>query len=626
MADPPPLASYGDLPGIEDVAISPSGKNMAILGRAQGERQLIVIDGDHKVRASVAAGNAKIRDLRWIGEDQVMLLTSVTQTLDPIFYASKSELLGALVIPLDGSKPWLVFDKTQYLAKTIYGDFGTRLIDGKWQGFFSGLEYANTTMRQEIIGSRQGLYAIDMKTNSVIRRVAEDSAPGMYRSWLIDAGGRAAAKFEINSTTGHWEIKNQQGTVLASGVDPTGDVNMICLGRDGTSVVYSLEDDKSGANRWYELPLAGGTPSEIFQDVSIARIYIDKADGRLMGYVETGVGARPYFFDPARQAVVQKVFRAFPKLDVELKDWTPDFGHVLVRTSGNGDSGSWYVIDLAHLSANPIGSERPLILPQYVGAISTVTYHAADGVELDGVLTLPPAREAKNLPIILLPHGGPGARDEPVFDWWAQAFASRGYAVFQPNFRGSTNRDDAFRRAGFGQWGRKMQSDLSDGLAELVRQGIIDPKRACIMGGSYGGYAALAGVTLQHGLYRCAVAIAPVSDLRELYSTGTRNSGYAQVVWRSMRESLGNPSTFDEVSPRRHAAQADAPILLIHGKDDTVVPFSHSTAMVDALKSAGKPYEFVVLREEDHWLSHAATRKQMLEAAMAFVEKNNPAN
>jgi dipeptidyl aminopeptidase/acylaminoacyl peptidase len=171
-----------------------------------------------------------------------------------------------------------------------------------------------------------------------------------------------------------------------------------------------------------------------------------------------------------------------------------------------------------------------------------------------------------------------------------------------------------------------MQTDISDGLAELARRGIVDPKRACIMGRSYGGYAALAGVTLQHGIYRCAVAVAPISDLRELYQTDNTKSGGARMIWRALQESLGQPSTFDEVSPRRHAGQADAPIMLIHGKDDTVVPFHQSAAMADALKDAGKPYELVVLREEDHWLSHAATRKQMLEAAMRFVTRYDPAD
>lgn len=625
VAEAPSLDAYGELPGIEEVSISPSGKNIAIIGRVEGKRQLLVVDGEHQVRAVVPAGDAKLRDLSWIGEDAVLVMTSATQTLDPIFYANRAELLGALVIPLDGTKPWMVFDKSQAMAKTIYGGFGTRFIDGKWQGFFSGLEYANTRLRNEVIGSRQVLLAVDLKTNST-RRVAQVTASGQRRSWLIDANGRPAAAFNISVTTGNWEIRNEQGIPLASGIDPTGDIGMLCFGKDGASVIYSLEDVKTGDVRWYEVPLAGGAATEILADANVDRLYVDSTNGRMLGYLEGGTPAKAHFFNPAHQTVVQKVYRAFPKLQVELRDWTPSFSHLLVRTSGNGDSGSWYIVDMAKLAADSVGSERPLILANFVGPISTVAYRAADGLELDGILTLPPGREARNLPVILFPHGGPTAHDEAVFDWWAQAFASRGYAVFQPNFRGSTNRNDAFRRAGHGQWGRKMQTDISDGLTELAKRGIVDPKRACIMGGSYGGYAALAGVTLQKGFYRCAVAVAPVSDLQTFYSNENHDSGYDQMTWRSLRESLGNPSTFDQVSPQRHAAKADAPILLIHGKDDTVVPFKHSDAMASALRTAGKPYELVVLREEDHWLSRSATRKQMLEAAMRFVQQHNPAD
>jgi dipeptidyl aminopeptidase/acylaminoacyl peptidase len=261
-----------------------------------------------------------------------------------------------------------------------------------------------------------------------------------------------------------------------------------------------------------------------------------------------------------------------------------------------------------------------------VGPISLIDYKAADQQEMDGVLTLPPGREARNLPVIVLPHGGPHARDEPEFDWWAQAYASRGYAVFQPNFRGSTGRSDAFRNASANEWGRKMQTDISDGLAELARRGIVDPKRACIVGASYGGYAALAGVTLQHGIYRCAVAVAPVADLDLLVDTEVRDSGHSAMTVRAYREDLGDPKGYDVVSPRRHAAQADAPILLIHGKDDTVVSFRHSESMAGALRAAGKPYEFVVLKHEDHWLSVSDTRSQMLAESMRFVQKYNPAD
>ena len=375
------------------------------------------------------------------------------------------------------------------------------------------------------------------------------------------------------------------------------------------------------------MPLAGGEAKEVFAHVDIDRVYIDRNDGTLLGYLQgTGRTPKPVFFAPEHQAVLDKLYQAFPKLKLTIVDWTPNFSHFIVLVRGNGESGTYYIVDIENLKADQAGFERPAIFPRHVGPISTIAYKAADGLDLDGILTLPPGREAKNLPVILYPHGGPTAHVEETFNWWAQAFASRGYAVFQPNFRGSTNRDDAFRRAGDGEWGRKMQTDISDGLAELVRQGIADPKRACIMGASYGGYAALAGVTLQQGLYRCSVAVAPVSDLNDMYWTNYRESGRSKMLRRNYQRILGDESKFDEVSPRKHAAQADAPILLIHGKDDTVVAFRQSDKMADALSLAGRPHELVVLRDEDHWLSKSETRKQMLEEAMRFVQKYNPAD
>ncbi len=229
---------------------------------------------------------------------------------------------------------------------------------------------------------------------------------------------------------------------------------------------------------------------------------------------------------------------------------------------------------------------------------------------------------------MVLPHGGPQGHDSVGFDWLAQAFANQGYAVFQPNFRGSDGYGLAFRDAGFGEWGRKMQTDISDGVAALVRQGVIDPKRACIVGASYGGYAALAGVTLQQGLYRCAVSYGGLSDLHYFMDTAAPSGRQDTATARYLRKFLGVTSNEDGVlrtlSPARLAKQADAPILLLHGADDSVVPIGQSREMDQALRAAGKPVEFVTLKSEDHWLSRDATRKAFLTAAVAFVEKYNP--
>jgi dipeptidyl aminopeptidase/acylaminoacyl peptidase len=200
--------------------------------------------------------------------------------------------------------------------------------------------------------------------------------------------------------------------------------------------------------------------------------------------------------------------------------------------------------------------------------------------------------------------------------------------VFQPNFRGSSDYGKAFQDAGLGEWGRKMQTDVSDGLADLARQGLVDPKRACIAGWSYGGYAALAGVTVQNGLYRCAVSMAGVSNLPAMLSYAAESQGSISATMRYWRAFMGATSTFGgdiaAISPANLAGRADAPILLIHGKDDTTVPFGQSVGMADVLKRAGKPVEFVALDGADHWLLKEDTRLAMAKASVAFVLKYNP--
>ncbi|WP_200943032.1 alpha/beta hydrolase family protein [Altererythrobacter sp. Root672] len=494
-----------------------------------------------------------------------------------------------------------------------------------WKAYFGGVQLERKGFEFFAPHTRPALFSIDLETDETAR-VAPPSASAYNIDWLLAADGTLAATFQIEESTGKWTIRGAGSNVLATGLAATGDAGLVALGADGTSAIYSQEDAEA-ETQWYQVPLDGSAPAKVFlPDEEIDRLYTDRASGRLLGYLAGGAVPQPKFFAPEHQSVAGKVHRAFPQADMSMVDWASDFSRVLVRTSGNGNGGSWYIVDMKKMKADQIGNERPTIEPEQVGPISTVEYTAADGLALDGILTLPPGREAKNLPLIMLPHGGPHSHDKEAFDWWAQAFASRGYAVFQPNFRGSTNRDSAFERAGNGEWGRKMQSDISDGLEELVRRGVVDGKRACIVGASYGGYAALAGVTLQQGLYRCAVSVAGVADIARMYSVDYRDSGRSGLLKRSLLEELGPREGFAAISPSRFASRADAPILLIHGRNDTVVPFDQSTVMADALKDAGKPFKFVELANEDHWLSRADTRKQMLEEAVAFVQEYNPAD
>ncbi len=225
-----------------------------------------------------------------------------------------------------------------------------------------------------------------------------------------------------------------------------------------------------------------------------------------------------------------------------------------------------------------------------------------------------------------MPHGGPDARDVVGFDWWAQFLANRGYAVLQPNYRGSKGYGRKFTEAGLQQWGLKMQDDISDGVKKLIADGIADPKRICIVGASYGGYAALAGATFTPDLYACAMSFAGVSDLNDFMFTQRSDTGkdsQGTSFWKSrVGSDWDNSDKLKATSPALHAAQVKCPILLMHGKGDTTVRIKQSMIEYEALKDAGKDVRFIRFDGEDHYLNFADTRIRMLKELEAFLKKN----
>jgi dienelactone hydrolase len=623
MPAAPPLAVYGRLPDFETARLSPSGKRVAMVGLFGTGRRLRVIE-DGKEILSWPVGTQKVRDLHWAGEDRLLLLVSDTEVLGPGFTAARAELARMLVVPISGGDPWPVFGGLSSVSGNVRGYYGAVERDGRWYGYFGGTTLELDRFRLPgPVSTRPELYEVDLASRGSRRIGHRPDDPTRIRDWAIGADGRIVATLDIRTGSGAWEIRADGGAVIARGVLPSGDVGLLGLGRTPGTILYSLGDDEA-RRQLFEQPIAGGPPVELLAGAPVGAYLFDNRSFLFLGHVEDGDMPAERFFDRRFETAMTAARNAFPGVSVRLGDASETFDRLVVETSGPGDPDSWWLFDATTGRKERLGQGYP-IDPADVGPMRMLRFTAADGLEMAGVLTLPPGRSPNNLPLVMLPHGGPPARDYPVFDWWAQAFAARGYAVFQPNFRGSTGLGPAFRRAGWGEWGRKMQSDISDGLAELARQGIVDPRRACIVGGSYGGYAALAGVTLQQGLYRCAVSVAGIGDIPRMLRDTVRESGDDRSLDRAMKREVSAGRDMQLVSPASFADRADAPILLIHGEDDTVVPFAQSRTMANALKRAGKPVEFVTLEGEDHWLSKSETRLKMLEAAVAFVEKHNPA-
>src|SRR5579859_3468100 len=633
----PPLVDYGKLPAADDVRLSPDGDKFAYLAFAQGRRVVAVSTVAGQVLLAQDAGDHKIRYLTWADDTHLILefetYVNSEQLLD--FTGNVGE---TLVINTETRKSFGVFAGTPKILHTTFGYFGHASQGGRAYGYFGGISLTGGGSAAASFDQRQ--YSIEHQHTDLFRvdldsgdaAMVSGGSDKLSSGWLVGADGRILARDDYDQKSGERRIYADAGEqqMITRFSDPTGDSGLIGLGRSPGSVMIHQRSPQT--DEWslmeYEAR-ADGHAVDPFDSQAIRERLTDSR-GRLLGGVTNSDEPKTILFEPALQAKFDMAARAFKGEHTRLVSATDNLDRMIVRTEGEGDSGTYFFIDIPAHKASAILWEYPTILQDAVGPVSIVSYRAADGLQMQGVLTLPPGRPAKNLAVVVLPHGGPEARDYAHFDWLAQAFASRGYAVFQPNFRGSDGFGRAFRDAGYGQWGRKMQSDVSDGLAELVRQGIVDPKRACVVGASYGGYVALAGVTLQQGLYRCAVAIAPVSELNLLLAWSEKRYGEQSEGARSDHAFLGVSSASDPalkaLSPARLAAKADAPVLLIHGKQDTTVPFEQSDVMRHALADAGKPVTLVELNAEDHYLSKAATRTQAIEAAVAFVQKNNPAD
>jgi acetyl esterase/lipase len=623
-AAPPPLSAYGALPAFEKAAMSPSGKLLAVVATVEDQRRLVVFD-DHSTPVLVAPlGDAKLRRIAWAGEDYVLVWFGTTESLGPQIIETQTELTDVLVAPLNHKKPWRIFDGNTSILGGVRSTYGILQRNGHWYGYFGGITLEAYTGGDEfyVKSGNPEPYEVDLDTRTTRRLAQRSVQPDTERSWIIGDTGKIIASMDYVARSGDWKIADAKGQNIASGVDPLGEMELIGQGRTAGTILYGKADSES-VYHWFEQSLAGGPSAEILAEQDASTTLADPRTGQLIGWAGDGDNPQTHFLDARREKVMRATERAFHGVNVELIDWNDAFDKLIVHTSGLADPGTWWRIDINTGFADQIGSSY-LIAPKDVGPMRMVSYKAADGTALEGVLTLPPHSAGRMLPAIMFPHGGPASRDDAVFDWWAQAFAARGYAVFQPNFRGSSGYGAAFERAGDGQWGRAMQTDISDGLAELVRQGVVDPKRVCIMGGSYGGYAALAGVTLQKGLYRCAVSVAGVSDVQAMSRLELEDSRYNHALYLQLKRQRGAPDSLKSISPVAFAGRADAPILLIHGKDDTVVDYSQSVAMERALKQQGKSVEFVTLPGEDHWLSRSATRLQMLTAADSFIERYNP--
>ena len=619
QAQPAPIEAYAALPAIESVSVSPDGSTLAYIRRSPDGDTVVAQARTGEALVTIDISDRVARGVFWASPDHVVIESTVQEKL--AFTTSVQDYLQLDIVNV----------RTRRVARALRSaDHG--ILTASFGPATVGTYRGRPVMYLRTITVENNAYTYD------VYRVDLDDGRGRLHQtgaedtsgYVIRPDGEILARTTYDRTSGLWRLLARRGGNWSELLSRRSLLDRpVILGFGRTDETVLLSEDREDGPVLVEISLADG--SEVMQhDNSGADSIVRDGAGHMVGIARQGLTRSYSLFDPAHQANWDRLVQGLAGRELFLTDGDDDLSVMVFRAEGAGEPGSTYLFDAERQSVNLIGRERPNLAATDVAEVSAVRYTAEDGLELMGYLTKPSGREARNLPLIVLPHGGPAARDEAGFDWWAQALASRGYAVFQPQFRGSEGFGQSLMEAGYGEWGRKMQTDLSDGVRYRAAAGMIDPSRVCIVGASYGGYAALAGMTLDEGVYRCAVSVAGISDLSEFLAVERREGGRSRFneslrYWqRFMGVTSDSDPSLVERSPAQLVSQIEGPVLLIHGRADTVVPFEQSEIMERAMRRAGKDVELVALDGEDHYLTFPTTRLRMLTETIEFLEEHNP--
>ena len=632
-AIPPPSAEvFGALPENDYVVLSPDGNTLALAQTSAGNTKVLVLDvASQKIkRTQFIAPTLKLRDLDWSDDETLLIEVSLSaetrakqitrweffrilafdvntgQTRSLLMANdTRSHVTGMQLLALRTPKPKTAVMSTLDWSAVARGRrLGTRFTDERRDsGWVASLFEVNTRSGEGVLLEQGTPYTTD---------------------WVVDREGRAAARGEWNPGNKSFRILVKRGAwwhelLHRDGGDPLA---LEGLSADGTTLV-ALGALGPTSRKLLAIPLDGSAPYVQLEDPDseVLAVVRDPFTRTPVGAYTGGAVPEVRWFDAEAKARHDILQKAFPGRRVTLYSESQDKQRVIANVSDAAMAPVYYLVDFRAHKTEIVGEAYPALGAAALGTVQITSFKARDGTQIPAYLTLPPGSDGKKLPLVVLPHGGPESRDWPDFGWWSQFLATRGYAVLQPQFRGSSGFGEAYRLAGRRQWGGLMQDDVSDGVRALIAQGIADPNRVCIVGASYGGYAALAGAAFTPELYHCAASINGISDLADMLQWVEERGGSQSDSLAYWHESIGvhlDPKIVEN-SPVHAADRVTGSVLIIYSTDDTVVAPSQSQNMARALQQAGKNVALVQLDGDDHWLSHGATRVRMLQELEKFL-------
>lgn len=622
---------FGARETIQQISLSPDGTQVAMLQPVAGRGDVLVVanveTGATKEVLRATGDPEQIRSCRWASGTRIICNIYMIRQFEQKLSFTRMVSLNA-----DGSDLKMLSSRESANALGIMqrggdvidwgpdGSNGSVLMTRDFVPEFStGTTLANT---------REGLGVELVDATTLKRRSIE--LPRRNASEYISDGhgnvrimglestleGRSTGRVSYSYRTADSRDWSTLGELIVDGSSSYVGFNPAAVDRE-SNLAYGFEK-KEGRTALYSIALDGSLARKLVYahpEVDVDGLVRIGRQRRVVGVSYATDKRYTEFFDPELQKLRVGLAKALPgKPLVTFVDASADEKKLVLFAGSDSDPGTYYLFDKTSRKLAGILPVRAQLADRKLAAMTAVSFPAADGTAIPGYLTLPPGSDGKNLPAIVMPHGGPGDRDEWGFNWLVQFYAARGFAVLQPNFRGSTGYGDGwFQKNGFQSW-RTAISDVNDGGRWLVKQGIAAPDKLAIVGWSYGGYAALQSPALDPALFKAIVAIAPVTDLETL-----RSEAYGFTNYNLVSAFIGSGPHVKEGSPAQNAQKIKAPVLMFHGDRDLNVGIGESRMMASKLRGAGKQVELVEFKGLDHQLDDDTARTRMLDKSDGFL-------
>jgi dipeptidyl aminopeptidase/acylaminoacyl peptidase len=630
-----PVELFAEFPNLQQPRLSPNGTVIATRVRSGGVQALALLPvtgSDVKPRivardadfATNSVGDREIYNWQWIDDDNLLIWIRSRDNQNGQWYdvtrVAGYNVASGKTTPLGwndaagsaGSVLWM----------TPPGDPKPRIL----------LQRQSHQYGSEMLFNPE-VVEIDVKSGAM-RNVQRPNP--LVSSWTADGDGRVRLGGSYDRDSGRQRILYRADgnanfrTLVNDRMDMHTDITMPTVLLAGSNTAYSLSNHE-GYRAVYEYDLDGmKLGKKIFgaKGYDVGGISLTPDRKAVQGFHWTDQRGRSHYLDARVGEVSNVLEEMFGKGNVAIASMDSKRENILFSASELGQVPTWYLFNTNNGKIGRVAWNNDKLENAKLNPVSTVRYKASDGLEIEAVLTMPRHKAGqKNLAAVVMPHGGPWARDDADWDGyhWAQAMAEAGYVVIQPNYRGSTGYGKEFGKAVDGNWGHRMQDDLNDAVTYLASRGIADASRVCMVGWSYGGYAASRAAQRDGDKYRCAVSGAGVHDLPAMvrYDRNYLGEYGAKQALGAAGENLR------AISPSLNAADFSAPILIVHGAKDARVPVAQSRDLVSRLKSAGKiegkDFRYVEQSLNTHNLLREADRLEYLTETLDWLKKHNPA-